>query len=297
MPANLRKLRVFVASPGDVTNERDALAAIVNELNSTVIALAPERHAMIELVRWETHAYPAMGRPQAVINKQIGDYDIFVGIMWKRFGSPTGVAGSGTEEEFRRAFDRWQENGTPHVMFYFSAALVPVPRSDEDIAQLQRVVKFRREVAAHGLVWEYDNAVAFPDVVRPHLTSVLGQLLTARTSRARSQTARGLTGTKSPRKATQPRRSPSTDVVTSDEPRTQGVISIAPGRRIQIQEISSDDAFYEDRHNLEGQTGSSEGLYSNDQDWWAGKVLIDKPLFSGDDRSYKFLKIKIALLK
>jgi hypothetical protein len=30
-------------------------------------------------------------------------YDIFIGIISLRFGTPTGVAGSGTEEEYRMA--------------------------------------------------------------------------------------------------------------------------------------------------------------------------------------------------
>jgi hypothetical protein len=39
--------------------------------------------AEMEIVDWRTHVAPDMGRPQAVINAQIGDYDIFLGIMWK----------------------------------------------------------------------------------------------------------------------------------------------------------------------------------------------------------------------
>ena len=37
---------------------------------------------------------------QDVINRQLGEYDIFLGIMNTRFGSPTHRADSGTEEEF-----------------------------------------------------------------------------------------------------------------------------------------------------------------------------------------------------
>ena len=39
--------------------------------------------------------------PQQIINSQVSDeYDIFIGILWTRFGTPTERAGSGTEEEF-----------------------------------------------------------------------------------------------------------------------------------------------------------------------------------------------------
>ena len=60
-------------------------------------------------MRWETHAYPNFGiDAQDVINEQIpDDYDLFVGIMWCRYGTPTGRAGSGTVEEFERAKARY----------------------------------------------------------------------------------------------------------------------------------------------------------------------------------------------
>ncbi|MYD31374.1 MAG: DUF4062 domain-containing protein, partial [Nitrospira sp. SB0661_bin_20] len=64
----------------------------------------------MDVVRWETRTTPGFGKdPQDVINKQISDaYDIFIGIMWTRFGTPTPRAGSGTEEEFLRAYDRYK---------------------------------------------------------------------------------------------------------------------------------------------------------------------------------------------
>src|SRR4051812_22297668 len=99
-----RILKVFVASPGDVTDEREALSRLVRDINDVLAFLAPERRLTLELVRYETHAYPDVGAPQDVINRQIPiDYDIFVGVMWKRAGTPTKNAGSGTIEEFHRA--------------------------------------------------------------------------------------------------------------------------------------------------------------------------------------------------
>jgi hypothetical protein len=93
--------RIFVASPSDVKPERNALEKDVREVNLTH---GDQLDYRLELVRWETHVAPNAGRPQQVINQQIGSYSIFVGIMWRRFGTPTGLAGSGTEEEFRIAY-------------------------------------------------------------------------------------------------------------------------------------------------------------------------------------------------
>ena len=47
---------------------------------------------------------------QDVINRQIEDkYDLFIGIMYTKFGSPTNRAESGTVEEFEIAYKKAQE--------------------------------------------------------------------------------------------------------------------------------------------------------------------------------------------
>src|SRR5689334_2154747 len=113
------RIRIFAGSPGDVEKEKESLAGVIDELNRTISSLVPHKPTLLELITWKTHTYPAGGRPQGVINMQIGDYDIFLGIMWKRFGTPTGEALSGTEEEYTRAFENWKKSGKPHLMFYF----------------------------------------------------------------------------------------------------------------------------------------------------------------------------------
>ena len=86
-------LTVFAASPGDVEAERGKLEDVIRELNVT---WSRELGIRLDLVRWETHAYLGFGADgQDVINQEIpDDCDIFVGIMWCRYGTPTGRAGS-----------------------------------------------------------------------------------------------------------------------------------------------------------------------------------------------------------
>ena len=141
MSKRLKKIRVFVASPSDVREERDRLSRVIEELNRTV---GPERAVIFELVRWETHVTPGMGRAQEMINQQIGPYDIFIGIMWKWFGTPTGTASSGTEEEFTLAFASWKIARKPRIMFYFNQAkyLLNTP---EEAEQVKRVLEFLRK--------------------------------------------------------------------------------------------------------------------------------------------------------
>jgi len=174
-----RILRVFVASPGDVSKERDALAKLIAELNLTIAVVAPEKEISLEVVRWETHAFPSAGRPQAVINEQIGEYDIFVGIMWTRFGTPSGVAESGTQEECDRAYETWRQHGRPQIMFYFCQEPSAPPASSAQAEQLLRVVSFRQKLSEKALVWEYGSHSDFADTVRPHLLQVLRTAMVA----------------------------------------------------------------------------------------------------------------------
>lgn len=171
-------MRVFIASPGDTQKERDSLPRVIEELNTT---LGQHLRFVAELVRWETHCYPAMGRPQGVINEQIGEYDIFIGIMWKRFGSPTGVAESGTEEEFNLAYERWRQDNSLHIAFYFCTAEASW-NSKEELEQAAKVLDFKNELRrGKALVWEYQEADALAETVRRHLSSILLELFLPKT--------------------------------------------------------------------------------------------------------------------
>ena len=97
---------MIVVSPGDVAAERDAVKLVVDDLNRRV---APANGCQLSLWRWETEARPGLHLegPQGLIDErmQIADSDIVVGIFWKRFGTPTGDAQSGTEHELRNAWE------------------------------------------------------------------------------------------------------------------------------------------------------------------------------------------------
>jgi hypothetical protein len=176
MPTPSTKVKVFVASPGDVTREREEFAAVIKELNVTIEAIAPEKGIVLELIQWQTHVHPGLGLDaQDVVNQQIGSYDIFVGIMWKRFGTATGRADSGTEEEFKRALAQWEKDRTLPVLFYFCQEMSTMPKAEE-FSQLAKVVAFREEVSKRGLVWDYGDHGCFADLIRPHLVLVLSKM-------------------------------------------------------------------------------------------------------------------------
>jgi hypothetical protein len=172
-----RVLKVFLASPNDVIEEREALMRLVRDINDVLAFLAPEKHLSLELVRYETHAYPDIGPPQEVINRQIPvDYDIFIGVMWRRCGTPTANSPSGTIEEFRRAYERRSHGHLPRIMFYFCEQLIPIP-DDAELEQLKEVVKFRDELVKVGFTWTYPSHSEFTEHVRGGLLRAIRDIL------------------------------------------------------------------------------------------------------------------------
>jgi hypothetical protein len=103
---------------------------------------------------------------------KIADSDVVVGIFWKRFGTPTGDAQSGTEHELRKASDAWRQNGRPDVMVYFSQQPAS-PQTSADLEQWQRVLKFREELPREQLWRSYTTPVEFERLVRAHLQDVI----------------------------------------------------------------------------------------------------------------------------
>ena len=176
-PEVARIVRIFVSSPGDVAAERRALDDVVDAINRTQ---ASDHGVRFELQTWEKDVVPRIGPPpQAVVNEQTRDFDVYLGFMWGRFGTPTATHGSGTEEEFRKAADSWAASGTPWIMFYFRED-APVIRSSADAEQFTKVLKFREELQSRGIIGAYTGvdggADSFTKQVDTHLRLLLPKL-------------------------------------------------------------------------------------------------------------------------
>ncbi len=169
------RIKVFVASPSDVSDERKLLQAVLEEINTSL----GQRKLRFEYVGWE-HVYPGIGkRPQEIINDQISprDCDVFIGIMWSRFGTPTGEFGSGTEEEFQQAYESWQQKKSPRIFFYFCDK-PPTITNKEQYEQYGKVLAFRENLNNEkGLIWTYPESVEFQRSVRRHLMLALDDLV------------------------------------------------------------------------------------------------------------------------
>lgn len=156
---------VMIASPGDVTKERELVRGIIHEMNDLN---ASNSKTVLLPVGWETHSAPELaGRAQEIINKNVLDKcDLLVGVFWTRLGTPTGESESGTVEEIKRHVDA----GKP-AMIYFSSA--PVAPEFLDQEQWKALTAFKDWCKGRGLIEQYDSVAGFVEKFRRQLQIVL----------------------------------------------------------------------------------------------------------------------------
>jgi hypothetical protein len=154
-----RVIRFFPAAPGDLGAERKAVEGAVREF-SRPGGPAARRGFHVEIVDGFQSPVPDAGRPQQVILDQVppSSWDVFVGMLWGRFGMPPGASNprtgapleSGTEEEFEHAYQAWKASGgkRPRILLYRCDR--PLPPSETDVEQLLRVHRFFQRCAPGG---------------------------------------------------------------------------------------------------------------------------------------------------
>jgi hypothetical protein len=180
----MRRLRIFISSPGDVQKERQVVRSIVDRLAgqfADVVELDP--------YFWE---YEPM-RVTADFQTQIeppSDFDIVVCILWSRLGTPLRapdgqVYQSGTEYEVNTAIASYHQRGIPDVLVYHSQSPAQIRRSPKDARerayrQLEAVDAFLEKLAldpqtgtVKGAIIRYANLAEFEERVEAHLRKLI----------------------------------------------------------------------------------------------------------------------------
>ena len=144
-------ITIFISSPGDVKSERQF---IIDEMQSWNQRNSEKSGCFLSPRTWEDVVAPDQDEySQNVINEQIGDrYDVFLGLMWSRFGTPTQAADSGTEEEYDRAIERKNSGTHLNLSFFFKTSDVPMSLIDAE--QITKVNEFKRKISAAGCFYK-----------------------------------------------------------------------------------------------------------------------------------------------
>ena len=173
MPRTVVAYKVFLASPGDVKKERTIVKKVIDTYNQ----IHSCDNIKLELLCWEDSTHPSFGDyTQDVVNSQIGDdYDVFIGILWARFGTPTPKYESGTEEEFYRAYERYKNGDRMKLMVYRKDE--SIPPSSIDVEQLQKINRFTSEVGKlGGYYFTFTEEMQFQDMLLKHLDRAIRDL-------------------------------------------------------------------------------------------------------------------------
>lgn len=174
----LRQFHVFLASPGGTESERHHVRSYFQQFNRSTALLFNSR---FEIVDSDGYASGGVGRAQALITSQTlerfrSSLALVIGIMSQRFGTPTGEAGSGTEEEFRWALRNNQEAGFPEIKWFFrrmdSLHLPPDPAEARlALDQWEKVYRFRETLKSSEVMFsEYADPDDFRSVLDRDLT-------------------------------------------------------------------------------------------------------------------------------
>ncbi len=151
--SGIRRVKILVASPGDVLTERKIVEQVIKKWN---ILHSEERKLVLDAVLWESHTASESGeRTQGIINRQIVDQcDFAIGIFWTRIGTPTGVAPGGAVEEVERMIASGKQ-----VMLYFSDK--PIAPSAINAQQRAKIDEFRASIQRNALVAGYKKHTQF----------------------------------------------------------------------------------------------------------------------------------------
>lgn len=168
MAKNIIQYSIFLSSPSDLQSERNEIPQVIAELNQTY---GSSNDINFELLKWETHSGPGISKnySQQIINEDIGeDYDIFIGIIWKKFGTQTPNAESGTEEEFLGALKRFKNDENIQILFYFKVE--PIPFDEIVPEEITKIKNFKEGLRNNNILyWTFENVEELKNQLRIHI--------------------------------------------------------------------------------------------------------------------------------
>jgi hypothetical protein len=170
-------ITVFFSCPGDLATEKGRLKDVVEELAPAFA----RRGFQLRAWDYENCAVPAATRRgesvQEVVDSEMPraadlslGYDIYVGLMCRRIGTPVGGAASGTIHEYEEAKGKFDRDGIPKILFYFCDSLTESDGAEAD-PQVAMVNKFRAEYP--GLFATFRSAEDLEGQFRKHLLGLL----------------------------------------------------------------------------------------------------------------------------
>ena len=144
---------VFVAGASDVDHLIIATLRLISSLDKV---LCPSFEMSLQGVRGPGVAPAGWGRPQERINPLVRKCDLFIGIVSRRFGHSSGVAATGTIEEYDIVSKLRRLSGrSPEILLFFrKTPQSPVVRRNLDLLRIQ---EFKHRISDELLWVEFNS--------------------------------------------------------------------------------------------------------------------------------------------
>ena len=173
MSRKITQLTLFASSTSETSAEISALRTVIEALNKQL----DSTHAInIRMLAWPDDVRPGVNRDsQSEITRQVAGYDIYLGLLGTRFGTPTARSKSGTQEEFEAALARFKADTTSvRLLFYFKKSLTGIDPYKLDVKELGKVQRFRDDLEARGVLYcDFEATEHFIELVKAHLFDLI----------------------------------------------------------------------------------------------------------------------------
>ena len=148
----MEKIQIVLASPSDLSEERQMIRELVNSLNSVYMKYG----ICFDLRMWENVA-PGMDAdgPQGVIDidLEIPQADIFICLYWKRIGTVIANENiAGTEHELNLALESYHKRRKPDIKAFFKSY-----HESEKNSDTEKIEEIAKRLQPLGLYSSFDN--------------------------------------------------------------------------------------------------------------------------------------------
>jgi len=164
-------LNVFISCPGDVTSEKNALIKFIQDKNTEYHT---KYQITLDVVDWESDLKRSEDRSQKSANIYLEKTNIYIGMMWKKYGTDTGLVDSGTFEEYIIANLNREKRKNIEILFFFKDFKIDTNTSDEDLDQFEEIRKFKnRLIEQHRSPIDFKTKNKFLDIINKQLDLIL----------------------------------------------------------------------------------------------------------------------------
>lgn len=161
-------INIFLSCTSEIVNEIDHLEHAANVINTT------RRDLQVNILRFNKNSHPSSGaHAQELIYNQIGDkYDIYLGIFWKKYGSPTKKYDSGVVDEYENAKELGKK-----IMFYFNTQ-PPTSMNEININDFTKIENFKKKLEKDNILYhQYNGSDSFDSCIIKHLIQQIDEII------------------------------------------------------------------------------------------------------------------------